>query len=125
MGACLALGLPMALADDQQAPAADRAVTQQAQPTPHGTAGMRIYVDPDTGEVGVPPAGSQAAVPDAAFSTSSDGLREVPSPESGSMVDLQGRFRSPLMATIGPEGKLNIRHQHQPVQQPAIDPKED
>jgi len=76
---------------------------------------MRIYRDPVTGELGDPPAEAPAQVslpPDDALSTSSEGLVETPSPGPGGgvMVDLQGRFRSPLIATQDAEGKITIQH---------------
>jgi hypothetical protein len=76
---------------------------------------MRIYRDPVTGEVGEPPAEAPAQgplPPDEALSTSSEGLVETlsPAPGGGVMVDLQGRFRSPLIATRDAEGKVTIRH---------------
>jgi hypothetical protein len=80
-----------------------------------GASGMRIYRDPVTGELGDPPAEAPDQVslpPDDALSTSSEGLVETPSPApgGGSMVDLQGRFRSPLTATQDAEGKVMIQH---------------
>jgi hypothetical protein len=47
-----------------------------------------------------------------AFSTSHQGLVEVPSPVSGGgvIVNLQGRFQQPLSATIDDAGRLTIRH---------------
>ena len=76
-----------------------------------GSAGMRVYIDPVTGEFAEPPAGAVAA-PSAASSTSDAGLVETPSPVPGGgvSVDLQGRFRSPLIATIGTDGKMTMRH---------------
>jgi hypothetical protein len=80
-----------------------------------GAAGMRIYRDPVTGELRDPPAEAPAQVPllpDDALSTSSEGLVETPSPMPGGgvKVDLQGRFRSPLIATQDGEGKITIQH---------------
>jgi hypothetical protein len=80
-----------------------------------GATGMRIYRDPVTGELGDPPAEApdQISLPPAdALSTSSEGLVETPSPmpDGGVMVDLQGRFRSPLIATQDAEGKITIQH---------------
>ena len=80
-----------------------------------GASGMRIYRDPVTGEFGDPPVEAPAQVsvpPDDALSTSSEGLVETPSPVPGGgvMIDLQGRFRSPLIATQDAEGKITIQH---------------
>jgi hypothetical protein len=76
---------------------------------------MRVYVDPETGEFTVPPKEARAAeapAPEAAFSTSHEGLVVIPSPVPGGgvMVDLKGRFRSPLTATLGADGKVEMRH---------------
>ena len=78
---------------------------------------LRVYIDPETGEFTNPPeqeAGTarKQALP-AASSTSHQGLEEKPSPVEGggTMVDLKGRFRSPLTATIDGNGKTKIGHQ--------------
>ena len=82
-------------------------------------AGMRVHIDPATGAIqATPPQGAPAGALSlspaerAAFSKSSDGLVETPSagPAGGSKVDLRGRFRSPLVATVGPDGKIEMRH---------------
>ena len=84
--------------------------------SPEGAAGMRVYINPNTGEILQPPAGAPATeTPEAlekAFSTSSEGLVETPSPVPGGgvILDLQGRFRSPLVATQGADGKISIEH---------------
>ena len=85
-----------------------------------GTPGMRVYIDPKTGEFTKPPPGVaptevSPSLKDA-LSTSSEGLVETPSPAPGGgvMIDLQGRFRSPLTATRDAEGKLKIQHQPRP-----------
>ena len=78
---------------------------------------QRVYIDPETGEFTNPPeqeAGTarKRALP-AASSTSHQGLEEKPSPVEGggTMVDLKGRFRSPLTATTDNNGKIKIQHQ--------------
>jgi hypothetical protein len=87
-----------------------------------GGAGMKVYTDPQTGAIIPEPApGSENLVLppqlQESFSTSSEGLVQVPSPEPGGGVklDLQGRFQSPLIATFGADGKLRMEHHgHQP-----------
>lgn len=78
---------------------------------------MRVYVDPNTGEILQPPAGAPAnetieSQEEEAFSTSSEGLVETPSPVPGGgvILDLQGRFQSPLVATQRPDGQISIEH---------------
>ena len=84
-----------------------------------GDAAMRVYRDPDTGQIGEPPAGAPPTeVPGRlrdALSTSSEGLVETtsPTPGGGVMVDLKGRFLSPLIATRDADGKLSIQHLHE------------
>ncbi|MHC4984477.1 MAG: post-PEP-CTERM-1 domain-containing protein, partial [Planctomycetota bacterium] len=78
-----------------------------------GSSGFRAYVDPETGELTEPPSDALAEEPPAAaFSTSHEGLVETPSPAPGGgvMVDLQGRFRSPLTATVDADGKVRMQH---------------
>ena len=66
-------------------------------------------MDPDSGEVGGRPEASslsEAISSDPAFSTSHQGLVEVPAPGGGVMVDLQGRFRSATVARVKPDGTV-------------------
>jgi hypothetical protein len=77
-----------------------------------------IHVDPQTGAVIPAPAPGTAplelsAQERNALSTSHEGLTEVQSsvPGGGYSIDLQGRFQSPLTATIGPDGKVRIGHE--------------
>ncbi len=82
---------------------------------PDGSAAQIIYIDPKTGRFGPPPAGARpalSAAESAAMSTSHEGLVETPSPTPGGgiMVDLKGRFQSPVTATLDSEGNLTIHH---------------
>jgi hypothetical protein len=86
---------------------------------PKDAPGMKAFIDPQTGGfVREPPPGTAPLVlspaESNALSTSHQGLVEVPStvPGGGFKVDLQGRFQSPLTATVGPDGKVTIQHQH-------------
>jgi hypothetical protein len=79
---------------------------------PSGTGGMRAYADPRTGALRERPLPGEAkAPPTAAFSRSAVGLVETPAPGGGIMLDLQGRFRSPLVATVAPDGTVRIDHE--------------
>lgn len=86
-----------------------------AEEAPRSLGGFRATVDPSTGEFlkNPPP---QAAVPLTpgernAASRSHEGLVVRPHPQgNGEYVDLQGRFQSPLMATVGPDGKIIMFH---------------
>lgn len=44
----------------------------------------------------------------ASSSTSGEGLQAEPGPVSGTMIDLQGRFQSVAVATVGPDGKTTF-----------------
>jgi hypothetical protein len=83
-----------------------------------GGAGMKVYTDPKTGAIIPEPAPDSETLVlppqlQESFSTSSEGLVQIPSPEPGGGVklDLQGRFQSPLIATFDSDGKLRMEHQ--------------
>ncbi len=131
LGVSLALSAPIASAGE--ATESPSQLSPQTQPNraaqlSGGSAGMRVRIDPDTGQFKNPSADAPPTkLPPAhanAFSTSSRGLSQQPSPTPGGgvMVDVQGRFLSPLTATLSPEGKLTI--QHLPSQTPAYPEKE-
>ena len=106
----------------KEAPPSPNTTVAQEQNNKNLTAGaeseaQRVYIDPETGEFTNPPeqeaaTASKQALP-AASSTSHQGLEEKPSPVEGggTMVDLKGRFRSPLTATTDSNGKIKIEHQ--------------
>ena len=82
-----------------------------------GVAGMKLYIDTETGEFVVPSGKVPSAKPPSVaqermFSTSSKGLikRSSNVPGGGESVSLQGRFMSPLILKIGPDGKQSINH---------------
>lgn len=111
LGACLVLAAQPAFcadADPGQPGSTEQAVIEAP--------GMKAFIDPATGKLlASPPASAGLALSAAeknAMSTSSDGLQEVPGPKGGTMVDLQGRFQSPLQAKIGANGKATAYHPH-------------
>lgn len=78
---------------------------------------MMIHIDPRTGALlreAAPGSVPLQLTPQLrnAFSTSHQGLAEVPiaAPGVGVKVDLQGRFQSPLIATTDASGNLKIQH---------------
>jgi hypothetical protein len=84
--------------------------------SPQSAPGLKIYIDPKTGEISKPapkpaPVQPQQKRFEAATDSSTE-LRETPSPRPGGgvMVDLKGRFRSSLTATRGADGKLFLQH---------------
>jgi hypothetical protein len=85
----------------------------RAEEAPSGrapAAGMRAYADPRTGALVPAPPPGHTPQPSPAFSRSSAGLVETRSPNGGVMVDLRGRFQSPLVATVGPDGRVRLHH---------------
>jgi hypothetical protein len=87
-------------------PAKHPAPARIASIAPPATAGMRAYIDPETGRLGPRPQGFEdgAALPD--LNDSGEGFVEVPGPNGSWMIDLQGRFQDYAVMTIGPDGRL-------------------
>jgi hypothetical protein len=114
---CLLLSLVITVAGDK--PAA-RALTSQpvAHPNaPPAAAGRKIVVDPVTGQR-IPSRAQVTIVPlppqaENALSTSGEGLQETRgvTRAGGMKIDLQGRFRSSVVATVGADGKVTTRCQ--------------
>ena len=85
--------------------------------------GFKAAIDPATGQLTVPPLPARGAAPatpaaagaspasTSAAATSHVGLVAVPGTTraGGKMVDLKGRFRSSVVATVGPDGKTTAR----------------
>ena len=79
---------------------------------PAGSAGMRIYRDPATGEFTTPPAGATTLPPaTGALDTSAEGLVETPGTSSagGVTINLGGRFQSTVSATADDAGTVTTR----------------
>lgn len=77
--------------------------------------GMKIYIDPKTGDLSNSPAQPPVAELQRSLEVSKEStseLRQVPSPRPGGgiMIDLKGRFRHPLTATRKADGKVTIEH---------------
>jgi len=73
-----------------------------------GGSGLRVHIDPRTGELlDEPPPGSEIAVGSSSKSTRPP-LVEEPSPVAGggTMIRLDDRFRADFRAEVGPGGKL-------------------
>ena len=89
--------------------------TASQQHTRTGTA-QRAYIDPETGEFVSPPKqetpASSESIQPSAFSISHETMEEEssPVPGGGVMIDLKGRFQSPVSATVEGNGKTTIEH---------------
>jgi hypothetical protein len=126
VGACFVLGMQPAVSGEVTDPGANYAAELGA-PAPTnldspsarthaGATGMKIYIDPQSGQLTTAPAGGAplqlSPAEENALSTSHQGLVESlsPVPGGGVIVDLQGRFQNPLFATVDGAGKVTIRH---------------
>jgi hypothetical protein len=77
---------------------------------------LKIYIDPNTGEISKPPPTPPSVQPrQQSFEAAKDSSAELrktqsPRPGGGVMIDLKGHFRSSLKATRGADGKLSVKH---------------
>ena len=98
-------------------------VTAQEESPVQAQPGQRAFIDPATGgfieQPKTAPSTSERAAEAAALDTSDEGLVETSSTvEGGGMVvDLQGRFRSPVTAKVDESGKTVISHD--PIHSPT------
>ena len=100
---------PFAAVRVVSAPAAPQAAlpapaTTVAPATVAGAAGMRIFKDPETGEIG-PPDARTVAVDNDGTSRDLTGLQQVTLSDGSVMIDLQGRFQEAMVMQITPDGK--------------------
>jgi len=76
--------------------------------------GMVVHLDPETGMPTSVPTPEQAqalaALQAAAANRSTKGLVEQPGPTGGVMVNLQSRFRSPVVAVVQEDGSKRVDH---------------
>ena len=77
-----------------------------------GTAGLKAYLDPETGELTTGPAPASELELDAelqnALRRDDEGLEVVRHPDGSYSMDLQGRFQSVSVVTIDANGKRTI-----------------
>lgn len=104
-----ALILLSPLAADQS-PQTGEPDNQTTEPTEFA---QRIYLDPKTGRLlSEPPLGAAVMALSPAelnmLSTSHSGLVEVPLPDGGYLLDIQGRFRNLAVATLAEDGTIVI-----------------
>ncbi|MGD8703417.1 MAG: hypothetical protein PVH26_13365 [Desulfosarcina sp.] len=88
---------------------------------PKNTVNQRATIDPETGALIARPQSDETAT-DASASAETlsaptagddaEQLEEMPSPVAGGgmMIDLKGRFRNPISASVGADGKTSIAH---------------
>jgi len=91
------------------------AVSPQAQTAVRNSAGLMIYRDPETGDIGIDPASATKSVPGFELNDSDEGLVEETLPDGSKMVNLQGRFQEVAVMHIGPDGKMHLECSKHPV----------
>jgi hypothetical protein len=84
------------------------APADETQPAP-SSAGMRMYRDPATGEIGTPPAAGLTDTADGqpqlrAEAVEDPGAEAVELPGGGVKINLRGRYRSSVTRHLGPSG---------------------
>jgi hypothetical protein len=84
---------------------ADGGATQSRQ------AGIRAYIDPQTGELGVPPPGTTTPPSVRAAGRRLTNIAEVPGTGSagGVMINTRGRMAANVVATTDPSGKAAVQ----------------
>ena len=105
---------PVAVVTPAEAAPAAPAVHPSPSPkventTVAGQAGMRIFRDPVTGEIGPPPADAGAHMESAVIPTDDAGHRQVRLPDGSYMVDLQGRYEESMVMQIDANGNRVVR----------------
>ena len=101
--ALLAAGEQAETPGEPQPPRSEDAARSGEDSAP-GAAGIRVYLDPETGEVLDRPTDPLTErLLDERLSTYSADLLEEALPDGGYRVDLRGRFQSAVVATIDPE----------------------
>ena len=94
-----------------------------------GTDAMRVFLNPETGEVtsGLEPTDAVLELSpelENALSQSSEGLAAVHNADGSITLDLQGRFQSATVARVGKDGKVivctdDVTHAEQSLSEPT------
>ena len=101
-------GDPPASQNDQKPEPAKEEKTKEEKAAVPGGAGMVVTIDPERGPVqddGQMSEEMREALAEM-INTSSEGLKEVTLADGTVIVDLKGRFRSAMVATIDKDGKV-------------------
>ena len=90
--------------------AADQKAKEQPATGNTAEVGLRVYVDPQSGELLSQPVTAeqrqQAANADALFNQDNSDLVPVQMPDGSTMVDLRGRFQQATVATVQADGSI-------------------
>ena len=87
--------------------AAAHHATSSARPVPPIQAGMRAYLDPETGTLGAPAPGQM--IPPNSATTDAPTLHEVTLPDGSVMVDLQGTLQDYMILQLDKQGHRVMR----------------
>ncbi len=105
----------------------EQSTTGAAEEVAPGTASLRAYLDPETGELtmGVIPAGEEALDPDTqnALRRDSEGLVQVRHADGSVSMDLQGRFQNVSIARINQDGTVTVCADNAESVEQALDSK--
>jgi len=111
---------PVRAGGDGDAPAV---LSERPAQAPVEVQGMRVYRDPQTRRLGPPPPGiaplGLTTAEQRMLSRSDQGLRPRTLPGGGVAVDLQGRYRSMAVATVGADGQATVNCEFTPAQATA------
>jgi len=106
--------------DESSTPGVLAAPLETVPQTPVAAQGMQVYRDPQTGRLGPPPPGVQPpglSVAEQRMLNRSDvGLQSRTLPGGGVAVDLQGRYQSMAVATVGADGQSVVNCAVTPAQ---------
>jgi hypothetical protein len=69
---------------------------------------MRIYRDPQTGEIG-PPTSDMVIAVEPGSSEDASNLQQVIRPDGSAMINLQGRFQESMVIQLDANGKRVVR----------------
>lgn len=90
--------------------AADEKVSEPSAAAGTAEAGLRVYVDPQSGELVSQPVTAeqrhQAATADSMFNEDTSDLVPVQMADGSIMVDLKGRFQQATVATVQADGSI-------------------
>ncbi|MGB5474024.1 MAG: hypothetical protein WBQ78_11160 [Gammaproteobacteria bacterium] len=96
---------------------------ETAVQAPIAAQGLRVYRDPKTGQLGSPPPVQAPSVLTTAeqrmLNRSDQGLQSRTLPGGGVAVNLQGRYRSMAVATVGADGQAAVSCALTPAQAAA------
>ncbi len=91
----------------------DSAVAPPTKPTPAKAGGMRVYIDPETGEFTTPPPGVAVPAPRAPARPAPE-MVESEIPGGGVMIDVSDRLRVYSKARLQEDGRVEIECESDP-----------